>query len=62
MSRIGRKPINIPQQVKINITDNKICVEGKNGKLEHVFPSRISLESKDNVLTLKTLSNLKFLL
>ena len=59
MSRIGKKPITIPQQVKANISDNKITVEGKNGKLEHTLPNRISAELKDNILSFKSISDSK---
>lgn len=57
MSRIGKKPIIVPQQVKINVSDNKISVEGKNGKLEHSLPNAISVEFKDNILMLKSASD-----
>ncbi|NQU19563.1 50S ribosomal protein L6 [bacterium] len=59
MSRIGKKPISIPKEVKINISDSKICIEGKNGKLEHTLPNRISVELKDDVLTVKGVSDSK---
>ena len=59
MSRIGKKPIEIPKQVKVNILDNKVYVEGKNGKLEHALPNRISLELKDGILTVKSISDSK---
>lgn len=34
MSRIGKLPINIPKSVKINLSDDKIMVDGPKGKLE----------------------------
>ena len=33
MSRIGRKPIPVPQAVKVSIVDSKVEVEGPKGKL-----------------------------
>ena len=38
MSRIGKRPIQIPDKVKVKIESNKIFVEGPKGKLEWVFP------------------------
>ena len=57
MSRIGKKPITVAQQVKINISDNKIIIEGKNGKLEFTLSDRISAEFKDNILMFKSVSD-----
>lgn len=57
MSRIGKKPITIPNQVKINIADSKISIEGPKGKLEHVLPNAISAELKDILLVVKIESN-----
>ena len=34
MSRIGRKPVTVPANVKISIVDQTIEVEGPKGKLE----------------------------
>ena len=59
MSRIGKKPLQVPKEVKINVADNKVCVEGKNGKLEHALPNRISIELKDGVLMAKSVSDTK---
>lgn len=33
MSRIGKKPVEIPSGVKVNVADREITVEGKLGKL-----------------------------
>jgi large subunit ribosomal protein L6 len=34
MSRIGRKPVSVPANVKIAVADSTVRVEGPNGKLE----------------------------
>ena len=34
MSRIGKRPIIIPKDVKVELKEGKICVEGPKGKLE----------------------------
>jgi large subunit ribosomal protein L6 len=50
MSRIGRKPIAIPQGVKINIQGNLVAVQGPKGKLETQLPAGIQMEQKDGSL------------
>ena len=34
MSRIGKQPIAIPAKVKVNVTGNRVSVEGPKGKLQ----------------------------
>ncbi|MGE5308954.1 MAG: 50S ribosomal protein L6 [Deltaproteobacteria bacterium] len=58
MSRIGRKPIAIPKEVKIDIKDKTISVQGPKGKLDWTFNSRISLESKDGQIIVNRATNI----
>lgn len=51
MSRIGKKPINIPEGVEITVSDNLVTVKGPKGQLNKIIPKDISIEIKDNVLT-----------
>ena len=51
MSRIGKKPITVPNGVKVTIGDSHVEVEGKLGKLFAPIPSGISFELKEGVLT-----------
>jgi len=60
MSRIGKKPIIIPEKVKINIEGNSLSVEGPLGSLRHCFPSVLSLELKDKELLVKRNKDDKF--
>jgi large subunit ribosomal protein L6 len=53
MSRIGNKPIPLPQGVKIALAADKIDVQGPKGKLSLAVPRGISFEQKDGVLTAK---------
>src|SRR5215813_5632305 len=53
MSRIGHKPIPVPQGVKVAVASGKIDVQGPKGKLSLAVPRGISFEQKDNVLTAK---------
>jgi len=51
MSRIGKKPVPLPQGVKINIGPD-IQVEGPKGKLAVPIPHGIRIEQKDGHLEL----------
>ncbi|MBU0504287.1 MAG: 50S ribosomal protein L6 [Candidatus Omnitrophota bacterium] len=48
MSRIGRKPVNLPKDAKVEIKGSFISVEGPKGKLARTFSDRIGMEVKDN--------------
>ena len=50
MSRVGRKPIPLPQGVKVEVRGNTVAVQGPKGKLEAFIPSGIKLENKDGHL------------
>ena len=41
MSRIGKKPIQIPSGVKVSLADRTIKVEGPKGKLERALNDRV---------------------
>lgn len=51
MSRVGKKPIPLPQGVKITIGDH-LQVEGPKGKLSVPIPAGIKIEQKDKTLEL----------
>lgn len=48
MSRIGKKPIEIPKGVTITKSGNVIKVKGPKGELENSFHSKISVDVKDS--------------
>lgn len=50
MSRIGKKPITLPQGVKVEVRGNTVAVQGPKGKVETHIPTGIKLEQKDGVL------------
>jgi large subunit ribosomal protein L6 len=50
MSRIGRKPIPLPKEVKINIQGNVIAVQGPKGRLETRLPEGIRVEQQNGHL------------
>ncbi len=51
MSRIGNKPITVPDGVEVKIDDHKITVKGPKGSLEREVHKNISLELNGNILT-----------
>jgi large subunit ribosomal protein L6 len=54
MSRIGKKPIAIPQGVKVNIQGNLVSIQGPKGKLDTQLPPGIKMEQKDgNLLAIR---------
>ena len=50
MSRIGKKPIPVPQGVTVKIDGNLVAVQGPKGKLDTPIPAGITLEQKDGNL------------
>ncbi len=50
MSRIGKKPIAIPQGVKVNIAGNLVTVQGPKGKLDTSLPPGITMQQQDGHL------------
>lgn len=53
MSRIGKKIINIPKDVKITVQEKKIIVQGKHGSLERNFLDVLTIEMDNNQLLVK---------
>jgi len=44
MSRIGKKPVPLPQGVKVKMEDGKLLVTGPQGTLSQLMPPRAKLE------------------
>ena len=53
MSRIGKKPINVPKDVKVEIKDSSVFIEGPKGKLSLSLHNRINLEMKESQILVK---------
>ncbi|MFA5211379.1 MAG: 50S ribosomal protein L6 [Patescibacteria group bacterium] len=51
MSRIGKKTIEIPQGVNVEIKDKTIFVQGSKGKLERKINDLITINKNDNFLS-----------
>jgi large subunit ribosomal protein L6 len=50
MSRIGKLPINVPENVDINYTNSEITVKGKFGTLQTKIPDVINISKDNNTL------------
>lgn len=48
MSRIGKKPIEIPKGVEVKIEDNVVIVKGPKGELQKKIRPEIKVEVKEN--------------
>lgn len=59
MSRVGKRPIAIPSNVKVSLQDNTIHVEGPKGKLEFKVPEGISVEVGDDKVIVRRLKDEK---
>lgn len=53
MSRVGKKPIPVPKEVKINLNGTHLTVEGPRGKMEHKIPESILLDIQPDVIQVK---------
>ncbi len=57
MSRIGNKPITVPEGVEVKIDGNHITVKGPKGTLERDIHKNMSLSLENGVLTVKRLND-----
>ncbi|HEU4462234.1 MAG TPA: 50S ribosomal protein L6 [Solirubrobacterales bacterium] len=51
MSRIGRKPVPVPDAVTVEIAPGNIAVKGPKGELTQTFSSDMTVEQSDGVVT-----------
>jgi len=50
MSRVGKKPIEIPKDITITYTDKKITVKGTKGSIEHFVHENVDLKIENNII------------
>ena len=48
MSRIGKTPVSIPEQVSIQIDGLNVTVKGPKGELKRLMPQGVSFDKNDN--------------
>ena len=53
MSRIGKKPIDVPEKVQIEVVNNRITVKGPRGQLTMEIPRAMLVEQAEGRLTVK---------
>lgn len=59
MSRIGKIPVVLPKEVKLNVTATSVNVEGPKGKLSAALPYGIKIEQKDGSVIISRVSDSK---
>ncbi|MCD5406134.1 MAG: 50S ribosomal protein L6 [Desulfotomaculum sp.] len=59
MSRIGKKPILVPQGVEVKIQDNLVQVKSAKGQLERKFHQNVLVKMQDNSIVVERLSESK---
>jgi large subunit ribosomal protein L6 len=50
MSRIGKKPIAVPQGVKFNVQGNVVTIQGPKGKVDTALPAGVTVAQNDGQL------------
>ncbi|MCS6957399.1 MAG: 50S ribosomal protein L6 [Aquificaceae bacterium] len=60
MSRIGKKPIEIPQNVRVNLQDGELRVEGPKGKLSMNIHPEIRVQVEGNTIRVERPSDEPF--
>ena len=53
MSRIGKKPISIPDKTEVNVSQGKVSVKGPLGELSRSFKPDINIKIEGKEITLE---------
>ncbi len=59
MSRIGKKPIDIPAGVEVKLADNNIKIKGPKGQLEWSFPAETQVAVDENKVIVNRKQDIK---
>lgn len=59
MSRVGKKPLEIPSGVTVTMNENTVTVKGPKGELTRTFHPDIKISVEDNVLSVTRPSDQK---
>ena len=59
MSRIGKKPIEVPAGVTVTIDNSQVTVKGPKGELSRTFHQDIAINIEENVITVSRPSEAK---
>jgi large subunit ribosomal protein L6 len=52
MSRIGKKPIEVPAGVIVSVDPGRVTVSGPKGELRQVVPQRMQIEHEEGTITI----------
>lgn len=52
MSRVGKKPINIPEKTKVSYAKGILTVQGEKGKLERAIPPELDVKIEENAISI----------
>jgi len=50
MSRIGKRPIEVPAGVIVSVDPGRVTVSGPKGELRQVVPTRIGISHEDGTI------------
>ncbi|MGD8744428.1 MAG: 50S ribosomal protein L6 [Candidatus Woesebacteria bacterium] len=53
MSKVGKLPIELPEDVKLEVSDSKVKVAGPKGEITKSLPRPVVVEVKDKLATVK---------
>lgn len=53
MSRIGRLPVVVPENVDVKISGTHVRIKGQKGEIEHVFPASMKIDYEDGKIVVK---------
>ena len=57
MSRVGKKPVTIPDKIKVTYKDRVVTVQGKNGTLNQEIHPDVDLKIENNQITMTPKAN-----
>lgn len=61
MSRVGKKPLNIPENVVVSVEGLNVKISGPKGELDCSLPAGIEVKVKDGQLLVSRLQDTKFI-
>jgi len=57
LSRIGKLPVQVPNNVKVTVAPGKVAVEGPKGRLERTLPTEITVKQSNGELVFERTSD-----
>lgn len=60
MSRIGKLPINVPNNVEVTLTETEISVKGPKGTLSQALHTNVNVTMEENTITVTPIDETKF--